>query len=593
MKKGYRSEENVPGYTTVVTDKSKKNLPTDLDREKETNLPPGSATPNSPTNDSGDGRKLPQPSFNGPASGSKVAPRSLPTPGEFEGSPTKFDYNYVTRRTMHAWKKATYKQRRPWKKQRKQPIWKRLEDKRDYQLHRSLSNHKSKMWYKRVRKNHQFKTLRQKRRQKPKKYERRKVGDMEMLIEAYTPTSISQRRHRQHGPKRMQTHRRYLHNRAKAHRQHKIWYQRNKNKPAFKRKQKLRRQHPQRFHMRPGAYVPGSVIGFVFGPMMQEGQVNSIDSAAVSFSPIVGNEIYTLSPAAFMSAVVFDSEESSNAMFEVLDDNIGVEAYDDLDMGDLEDIAALYQVAIPMVLISDPDAISDWAASIVEHAMESWNGLSESPARVAALYLQATGEIIQYDQRAPGEFERPDIEHRPYKQDGPDQVKTDPGAMTHTPTPGGADYVNESGVNFPASSAKVIPESMKYAVKISDITKHVSPEITKRSKGVTVRLSRADPENGMWIFKSDGSNGDTHTIRIKAEQNGNTKDVSKMQIKVSCSCDFFRFQGPEHYASTNGYLYGKMRGTGATPTERDPNGENWLCKHARIALDRVSKYKAD
>ena len=89
-----------PGVQTFVTDKSQDNLPTDIDREKETNLPPGSATPGS------GGREIPRVEYNTPDSGSNISerPRTLGVPGAESdyGIAYKEDYNMPTRRTMTA-----------------------------------------------------------------------------------------------------------------------------------------------------------------------------------------------------------------------------------------------------------------------------------------------------------------------------------------------------------------------------------------------------------------------------------------------------------------------------------------------------------
>ena len=89
-----------PGITTVVRDDSKNNLPTDLDREKQVALPPGSATPG------GAGRDIPQFSYNAPDSGSDIKPRTLGIPGEQYGHPSNDTYNTVTRRTMTSAKRV-------------------------------------------------------------------------------------------------------------------------------------------------------------------------------------------------------------------------------------------------------------------------------------------------------------------------------------------------------------------------------------------------------------------------------------------------------------------------------------------------------
>jgi len=87
-----------PGVQTLVNNKSQDNLPTDIDREQEVNLPlPGAATPG------GGGRDIPQFSFNTPDSDWGIAdrPRTLGVPGGDQyDSPTKFDYGMPTRRLL-------------------------------------------------------------------------------------------------------------------------------------------------------------------------------------------------------------------------------------------------------------------------------------------------------------------------------------------------------------------------------------------------------------------------------------------------------------------------------------------------------------
>ena len=78
---------------------------------------------------------------------------------------------------------------------------------------------------------------------------------------------------------------------------------------------------------------------------------------------------------------------------------------------------------------------------------------------------------------------------------------------------------------------------------------------------------------------------------MKAEAKGNVKEVKKAQIRVSCDCDFFRWQGPEYWARTNQFLYGKPRGTASAPTEKDPKGDHWMCKHVAAALRLARAYR--
>jgi hypothetical protein len=128
------------------------------------------------------------------------------------------------------------------------------------------------------------------------------------------------------------------------------------------------------------------------------------------------------------------------------------------------------------------------------------------------------------------------------------------------------------------------------AAKIKDILQGLDPKIESRSKDVAVRLKRADPAQAMWTFTANGSKGESYTIRVKGLKSGKLVNVD---VRVACDCDFFRWQGPEHWAKVNDYLYGKPVGAATAPTNKDPNGKNRLCKHAVAALDMAKAYIAE
>ena len=469
VKSGYRSDENLSGYTTFVTDKSKKGLPTDIDRETESALPGGAATPGSARKEDtadGNGRSIGKPSYNTPGTGEDGPaenPRTLPTPGEQEGNPTKFDYGMPTRRSMTA-----YHPRMPWHKEHRQGPQDKRDDKKYYRENKGKIKRRVKMWYRKVRHDHRLKVIHKKREEKPKKYVRTKSPLVEKPRShekktAYDAWSPGQRRHKRVGPEHRARHRDYMHNRSRSLRQHQRWYTRNHNKPAFKRRQRLRQEHPSRYKMRFGAFAPAESIHFVFGPTMVQGQVDSVSLDTIAFSAVGTDEVLYLTPAAFLHAVVFLTPEDANSMFEVLDDEVGFEAFADLTSEDVQAVARLYGVMVPDVLLGDPDALHAQAVSIVESAMEGWDR-SDMGSRVASTYLRAMN-TFQYDQESPdsGSWEKPDLEHKtPYKQDGPDQYRWDPGEKAPDPgTGGGMPSIDTTG--FGGGSGKVIPDSMKYA----------------------------------------------------------------------------------------------------------------------------------
>jgi len=130
----------------------------------------------------------------------------------------------------------------------------------------------------------------------------------------------------------------------------------------------------------------------------------------------------------------------------------------------------------------------------------------------------------------------------------------------------------------------------RVAAKISEIMTGISPKVVSGAKSVSPRLKRADPNNVMWTYTVSGSKGETYTVRVKALPKGNVRAVSKMDVQVSCSCPFFRYQGPEHWAKVGDYLYGKPAGTATNPNQKDPDGRNRVCKHVAAVLGRAGNF---
>ncbi|NBR00793.1 MAG: N-acetyltransferase, partial [Actinobacteria bacterium] len=130
----------------------------------------------------------------------------------------------------------------------------------------------------------------------------------------------------------------------------------------------------------------------------------------------------------------------------------------------------------------------------------------------------------------------------------------------------------------------------RVAAKISEIMSGINPKVVSGARSVTPTLKRADPNNVMWTYTVPGSKGETYTVKVKGIPKGNVRAVSKMDVLVSCSCPFFRYQGPEHWAKVGDYLYGKPAGTAATPDQKDPDGRNRVCKHVAAVFERAGNF---
>jgi hypothetical protein len=151
-----------------------------------------------------------------------------------------------------------------------------------------------------------------------------------------------------------------------------------------------------------------------------------------------------------------------------------------------------------------------------------------------------------------------------------------------------------------AGSGRVIPENHdfvnkeasfdKEAIRISEIQDGCSPDLHSKSEKIRIKLRRVDPKNLMWLFTVTGSKGKIYKVRIKVLPKGNLRNVNKTDILVSCSCPYWRWQGPEYHAKEQGYLLGRPVGLATRPEVKDPHNNHGACKHVLAVLKRVSTF---
>jgi len=131
---------------------------------------------------------------------------------------------------------------------------------------------------------------------------------------------------------------------------------------------------------------------------------------------------------------------------------------------------------------------------------------------------------------------------------------------------------------------------MRLAVRISEIRKKCGPDLIQRSKGLGVKLRRVDAKNQIWLFDVQGSKG-PYRVRVKAAAPGNVTSVKKANVYIACSCPFWRWQGPEHWAKSQGYLYGRAVGSASKPNIKDPSHSHGACKHVLAVLQHITEHK--
>lgn len=161
------------------------------------------------------------------------------------------------------------------------------------------------------------------------------------------------------------------------------------------------------------------------------------------------------------------------------------------------------------------------------------------------------------------------------------------------PKPGDPNFYGPmSPVEDSNPGSRVLPRGKghvmdKNAALIRDIRQGCAPDLVERSRGLSFRLARVDQKNSVWLFDVKGSSG-SYRVRLKAARKGNVRDLRKTHVKVSCSCPFWQWQGPEHWAKQGGYLYGRPVGTASRPGAKDPKGQHRACKHVLAVLDHVT-----
>jgi len=190
----------------------------------------------------------------------------------------------------------------------------------------------------------------------------------------------------------------------------------------------------------------------------------------------------------------------------------------------------------------------------------------------------------------------PDLDRKPQKGL---QWKIEPAA------PGGTYPIRE--VNNPGSgSGKVIPMwgdfvnntqqvpdgrqdryvrndnfEVKTAYTLPEILDRVDSKIKTRATGLDPRLERTDTKNWIWTWRVG-----KHVVRVQAFKRGRATNIDKLNLRVSCSCPFWQWWGPEHWAQKANYLRGNPRGTATPPRVRDPAHWRPVCKHAYAVLRR-------
>jgi|GEM_PF-4628292 len=134
----------------------------------------------------------------------------------------------------------------------------------------------------------------------------------------------------------------------------------------------------------------------------------------------------------------------------------------------------------------------------------------------------------------------------------------------------------------------------KIATKINYLLRNTPQQIRSRAKKLSPELVRE--RNNRWVYKV----GD-YLIRIKIpklkvkikktltdKQLDQQHKIKNRDILVSCTCDFWRWNGPDYNAMQDNYSERTFSDL-SEPHERDPQRINLICKHVYSVLKQFKR----
>lgn len=124
---------------------------------------------------------------------------------------------------------------------------------------------------------------------------------------------------------------------------------------------------------------------------------------------------------------------------------------------------------------------------------------------------------------------------------------------------------------------------------ISQIRRRVGNRVKKRSESYSSRVTGKlrGKNRYVWFFET----GDWIQKLRATPRSTRQQRVEGMDVAVTCNCPSFRWNGGEHWAKANKYLYGRPRGTASFPEERDPDMRHGVCKHLIAVFNHIRDQK--
>lgn len=138
----------------------------------------------------------------------------------------------------------------------------------------------------------------------------------------------------------------------------------------------------------------------------------------------------------------------------------------------------------------------------------------------------------------------------------------------------------------PTDRVRVIDSCSRVSYTLPSLIRLTSAWSLSRARGCRASLLRREGKYSRyiyWVRCSEATSKGPHLTRIMVISGQEGVPMKDRQIQVSCSCEFWKFWGPDYLAMTKGYLEGRPRSNKAPSGVRDPRREHWICKHVATA----------
>lgn len=363
------------------------------------------------------------------------------------------------------------------------------------------------------------------------------------------------RQHEQDGTAKRYDAKYYLKHKNQKRNRAKKWYRKWKNQMALKKDKERRREYPGRFKRLPSNIRDPAdrtrewrekqnkkadlgAIPIVLYPSGTEARLLDVDDTYMTAD--VGGKTQVFPLYVLFNQVVFEDERDIDAVYDKLDR-----------------------------LFTDADT------------------------KATKVALDFVADFL-YEKRAPNRepgqtFDRANPSHHMWPEHDPSN-SLDTGQVTNNP---GSSKVIPEGHDFENKNDRALKfAAVRTAMLMAEIREKTSQKVHSDATSLQPNLRKVDPANHVWLFDvPSAKDNKKYRVRVKAFPKGNTIDLSKMDIQLSCSCPFWQWQGPEHWAKANGYLFGRPVGTASKPNVKDPNSQHWACKHVLAVLGQAQKFK--